>query len=215
MKTGKIAFVAMLLVCGSVAKADTVSWQGGGANGISRTYDDLAKAVAGADNAAVASAQSVPAGISPVGAAPSADPADTVVHDLTNNTGSAWVGYLAAITLYSIDPLTSESLSAAQVTLPGNWSANIDQQFVQVTPDSGGPFAGEYKYVGHITYSDGTPVASGSQLDLTYTETFSGSMYYTQVEALSPVYAVPEPGTAALLAALAVAGLFFGWRKRA
>ncbi len=204
MKSGTIAFVAALLVFNSVAKADITSWESGGGNGISSTYADLARAVDGSYNVTIPSVQSGPGGISSaITASSDGDPVATIFHDITNDTGSAWIGYAGTVTLYSSTPLVSELLSNAQVTTPDDWVGVVAQQFAPATPDGGGPYAGLYKYVGDVSYFSGTPVADGGQLDFSYTEAFSGSTNYYQVEALSPVYEpganIPEPSTLALL----------------
>ncbi len=219
MRSCTIALIAVLLLCGSVAKADISSWEWWGEPGISctpGTYTNLSKAVDGSYIVPLPGVQSGPGGMVSIITTTSDDPAATILHDITNDTGSAWTGYTGDIKLYSNVSLSSLLLSNALVTLPADWSATVDASFASVSSDN--LALGSHEYVGHITYSANTPtayVADGSDLDFQYKETFTGSTHYTQVEELSPVYAVPEPGTFALLGAAAIGLLAFRrqWKK--
>jgi hypothetical protein len=204
------ALIAALLVSASVAQADIISWQCSGDGALTCSYTGLANAVDGSYDMTISTAQRGPGSITSCITATADDPTAVMLHEITNDTGSDWFKYSGTIELYSLDPLSSPQLYGASVTLPVvGWSGSVTQNFQSVLSD----MPGWYEYQGSINYSGGTPIANGSNLNFQYTEQFSGSPTYFQIEKLSPVYAVPEPGSLAMLAATAVMGLLY-WRRR-
>jgi hypothetical protein len=147
-----------------------------------------------------------------------ADPLMTAYHSIYNDTGATWIGYDATVLLYSATPLSSYTLAGPTVLIPSDATWTTSLSSFTLTSTNSSDVAGQpYKYSGQITYAAGTPIADGDTLLFSYGESFAGSKHYTQHEILTPVYAVPEPGTLVLLGSgvLGFCGVWFSRRRRA
>jgi hypothetical protein len=90
---------------------------------------------------------------------------------------------------------------ARRLTPPGNWTSAVVSPAV---------YDGSYWYVGNVSFSAGTPIQIGDELDFHYKISFAGHSSTNYLQELSPI---PEPGTLVLLAGLV--GMFaLGYLRR-
>jgi hypothetical protein len=109
------------------------------------------------------------------------DPTVKVMNSIDNDTDFDWTGYHVNVSMDR--PFT---ISAQSVTTPGDWTATITQQPVQIGSN----------WIGQLDMASGTPVIIGASLEFGYKITFNGATHYNYDQDLAPV---PEPGMLVLL----------------
>lgn len=110
------------------------------------------------------------------------DPSLTLIHDLENDTPTAWGGYHVSVKLNKVFTITSMGVDNI------GWTCAITQP-IQIGSD----------YVGSLDYVGETPVEPSGSLGFAYKVTFVGTVnFYEEMTPTAVPQAVPEPGTAAL-----------------
>jgi hypothetical protein len=126
------------------------------------------------------------------------DPTITYGNAIDNETAFAWTKFYVNYTLDSRTSITGGllALGVPAVDYPADWSGAITQQLAYVGNVTIGAYS--YKeYKGTITYTAGTPVVPGDELDFTYKlQGLSGGTHYIYTQEMVPI---PEPGTLALV----------------
>lgn len=116
------------------------------------------------------------------------DPKLTLLHEIDNDTETAWTDYHAVICMskeFTLDNITVDAVD----NLINDWTYDVTQPTL-----IDGSWVGVVNYYAGTPSVPGTPVAVGDSLDFGYRMTYLGSTSFH--EELTPS---PEPGTLVLL----------------